>query len=105
MLDEIARRRLRHAEHAQRIKPARALDADRIPEEAANMRDLGDVGERQMLVDAPPRRQPEMDIGRGDADLVGAHRGGKQKPRPIWMKTSPQPARGPSGGGGGRLRM
>jgi hypothetical protein len=55
MIDESACRRLRHAEHAQRIKPARALDADRVPEEAADMGDLGNVGERQLLVDAPPR--------------------------------------------------
>jgi len=92
MLDESARQRLGHAEHAQRIEPARTLDADCVPEEAADMRDLGDVRERQMFVDAPSRRQPEIDIGGGNADLVGAHAGGKQHARAVEMKQSPQPA-------------
>src|SRR5690349_3051733 len=105
MLDESARRRFRHAEHAQRIEPARALDADRVPEEAADMSDLGDVGERQMLVDAPPRGEPEINIAGGDADLIGAHAGGKQDARAVEMKQSPQPARahGDAGGSGESL--
>jgi hypothetical protein len=102
VIDEIARIRFRHAEDAQRIKPARTLDADRVPEKAAHMGDFGDVRERQVFVDAPPRRQPEIDIGGGDADRVGGHGRGKQKPRAVEMKQRPQPARadGDAGGGG-----
>jgi hypothetical protein len=92
MIDEITRRRFWHAEHAQRIEPARTLDADRIPEEAADMRDLGYVREWQMFVDAPPRRQPEIDIAGGDADLIRTHAGRKQQARAVEMKRRPQPA-------------
>src|SRR5262249_33897555 len=94
---------LGHPGHAQRIKSAGTLDIDRIPDEAADMRDLGDVGQRQMLVDAPPWRQPEIDIGGRHADRVGAHGGGKEQARKVEMKERPQPARAHGDGGGGRV--
>src|SRR5215469_11461314 len=103
MIDEGERRGLRHPGHAQRIKSAGTLDIDRIPDEAADMRDLGDVGQRQMLVDAPPWRQPEIDIGGRHADRVGAHGGGKEQARKVEMKERPQPARAHGDGGGGRV--
>ena len=88
VLDEIARRRFRQPVDDQRIEPARAFDADRVPEEAAGVRHLGDVRHRQMLVGAPPRRQPELDdVGR-DADMVGDHPGGKQEPGELEVSSA-----------------
>src|ERR1700733_4572342 len=92
VLDEKARLRFREAGNAQRVEAARALDADGVPEEAADMGHFGDVRERQMLVDAAPRDQPIFDdVGR-NADLVGDHAGGKYPPREIKMKKRPEPA-------------
>src|SRR6202042_955564 len=72
---------------------ARALDADRIPEKAARVGDLGDMRQRQMLIGAPPRREPEFDVAGRYAEPVRRHVQREQQPCQVEMKQRPKPAR------------
>ena len=71
MRDEFARLIFAKAFDVERIDPARTFHTHRIPDQPAVMRDLGDMGHGQVFFLPRPRRQPESDMARGNAVLVG----------------------------------
>ena len=93
VLDKVAGLSLGQARDHEGIEPSRAFDADPVPDQTADVGNLGDVRHRQMLVGAPPGRQPEQhDVG-GDADMVGDQARRKYPAREAEMKERLQAAR------------
>src|SRR5215471_6328840 len=70
---------LRQAVYPERIEAAAAFDGKRVPYKPSLMGYLGEVRHRQMLILPDPRRQPKLDLYKGDAELVGRQAVGEKE--------------------------